>query len=79
MIATTWDLLTPLAFARIAQQRLTGLDLSLDSVVRWQYLLSKELYASYWRPNGLVSREDAVVVPFQTVHGFSPRDCREIT
>jgi hypothetical protein len=57
MIATTWDLLTPLAFVRIGQQRLTGLDLSVDRMVRWQYLLSRELYTSWIMGNELAAQK----------------------
>jgi hypothetical protein len=60
MISTTWDLLTPLAFFRIGQQKLTGLDLSVDPVIRWQYRLAKELYATWALGNELAAQEPAL-------------------
>jgi len=47
MISMSWDLLAPLALFRIGQQKLTGLDLSVDTVIGWQYLLARELYSSW--------------------------------
>ena len=60
MIATTWDLLTPLAFVRIGQQKLTGLDLSVDPMVRWQYRLIRELYTSWTMGNELAVQDPAL-------------------
>lgn len=40
MISTSWDLLAPLALFRIGQQKLTGVDMSVDAVTAWQYLLA---------------------------------------
>lgn len=47
MISTCWDLLSPLALFRIGQQKLTSIDVSVDPVTGWQYLLGRELYASW--------------------------------
>lgn len=47
MISTSWDLVAPLALFRIGQQKLTGVDMSVDVVTGWQYLLARELYSSW--------------------------------
>jgi hypothetical protein len=47
MISTSWDLMMPLALFRIGQQKLTGVDMSVDKVTGWQYLLARELYSSW--------------------------------
>ncbi|SRR6266568_4854140 len=60
MISTAWDLLAPLAFFRMGQQKLTGLDLSVDAVIRWQYRLAKELYTTWTMGNELASQDPAL-------------------
>lgn len=57
MISTSWDLLAPLALFRIGQQKLTGLDMSVDAVTGWQYLLARELYSS-WGMGGELAAEE---------------------
>src|ERR1700756_3161083 len=47
MKATSWDLLVPVALFRIGQQKLTGVDMSVDKATAWQYLLARELYSSW--------------------------------
>ena len=62
MISTSWDLLAPLALFRIGQQKLTGLDMSVDAVTGWQYLLARELYSSWAMGYELAAEEP--VLPF---------------
>ena len=56
MTSTVWDLLAPLAYFRLAQQKLTALDLSVDPQLRWQYLLARELYESWTAGNELAAQ-----------------------
>lgn len=57
MISTSWDLLAPLALFRIGQQKLTVVDMSVDAVTGWQYLLARELYSS-WGMGGELAAEE---------------------
>jgi hypothetical protein len=56
MTSTVWDLLAPLAYLRLAQQKLTALDLSVDPQLRWQYVLGRELYESWTDGNDLAAQ-----------------------
>ena len=56
MISTVWDLVAPLALFRILQQKLTSVDLSVDSTIRWQYVLARALYNS-WTAGNPLARE----------------------
>ena len=47
MKSTSWDLLAPSALFRIGQQKLTVVDMSVDKMTAWQYLLARELYSSW--------------------------------
>ena len=47
MISTVWELIVPLAYYRIIQQRLTSVDLSVDPLMQWQYTLVRALYNSW--------------------------------
>ena len=60
MITTSWDLLAPLTLFRIGQQKLTGLDMSVDAVTGWQYLLARELYSSWGMGYELAAEEPAL-------------------
>jgi hypothetical protein len=60
MISTTWDLLAPLALFRIGQQKLTGLDMSVDALTRWQYFLAREWYSSWGMGDELAAEEPAL-------------------
>ena len=53
MTATVWDLVAPLALFRVLQQKLTSVDLSVDSTIRWQYVLARGLYNSWTAGNAL--------------------------
>jgi hypothetical protein len=54
MQATVWDLFVPLALVRCIQRKLTIVDLTVDSTVRWQYLLASELF-NVWTKGSLAS------------------------
>jgi hypothetical protein len=56
MTATVWDLVAPLALFRVLQQKLTSVDLSVDSTIRWQYVLARGLYNS-WTAGNALARE----------------------
>jgi len=56
MTATVWDLVAPLALLRILQQKLTSVDLSVDSTIGWQYVLAQGLYNS-WTAGNALARE----------------------
>jgi len=60
MISTSWDLLAPLALFRIGQQKLTVVDMSVDVVTGWQYLLARELYSSWGMGGELATEEPAL-------------------
>lgn len=60
MVSTCWDLLAPLALFRIGQQKLTGIDMSVDAVTAWQYRLSRELYSSWGMGYELAVEEPAL-------------------
>jgi len=49
MLATVWDLFVPLALVRCVQRKLTGVDLTVDPVIRWQYSLARESYDVWTR------------------------------
>ena len=57
MISTSWDLLAPLALFRIGQQKLTGVDMSVDAVTAWQYILAREMYSSWGMGSELAAKE----------------------
>jgi hypothetical protein len=63
MISTSWDLLAPLALFRIGQQKLTGVDMSVDAVTAWQYVLAREMYSS-WGMGSELAIEEPPVLPF---------------
>lgn len=60
MISTSWDLMVPLALFRIGQKKLTGLDMSVDNVTGWQYLLARELYSSWGTGYQLAAEKPAL-------------------
>lgn len=60
MISTCWDLLAPLALFRIGQQKLMGVDMSVDAVTGWQYLLAREYYSSWNMGDELAAEEPAL-------------------
>jgi hypothetical protein len=56
MTSTVWDLPAPLAYFRLAQQKMTALDLSVDPQLRWQYRLGRELYESWTAGNKIAAQ-----------------------
>jgi hypothetical protein len=60
MTSTIWDLVTPLVYFRIGQQKLTGVDLSVDPVIRWQYLLAREMYTGWTLGNDLADQPPTI-------------------
>jgi len=50
LFSTIHRLLAPLVLVRLAQRRLTLVDLSLDPQVRFQYAMAKQLYGTWTEP-----------------------------
>jgi hypothetical protein len=67
MVATMWEMMSPLAFFKLGQRRLTVVDLTVDPVIHAQYLMGRELYYSWAGGNEIA--EFRPKEPYDDEHG----------